>query len=308
MTSNLQGLSSRAVMGSFYKRLEEVQQRLWTPQMTTEFESNQPIEIYKMLGDTPKLTEVTSGYLKTTLKESGLQVTNKKFGRILEIDEDDMRRDKTGQIMVRVNELAGRAAQVPAQVISALINANGTAYDGVAMWHASGHVTQDGSVVANAIDFDAASTTALTADEGAAATLKGIQQILGFKDDAGEPRNEFAQSFFVMCPTNLFDGLVGGVKNDYTANGVSNTLKVSGFNVEVRANPRLTATNKFFVFRSDSDVKAFLWQDEVKPQMTDRTPQNSDAGFERDVYLFKAKRIGNGAYGRFDQTVQVTLT
>ena len=308
MTGNLKTLSSRAIRGEFYKRLEETQQRTWSPLITSEFRSDQEIEIYKFLGVVAALEEVKSDYKKTTLRASGLQVLNKKWGRILEIDEDDMRRDKTDQIMVRVRNLAGRAAQVPAQQISRLINTNGNAWDGVAFFHASAHVNPQGTAIANAISYNAASTTALTGDEGVAATLKGIQQILGFVDDVDEPANEFAEAFMVMCPTNLFDGLSAAIKNDFINNGVSNTLRTSGFNITLRNNPRLTDTSKFFVFRADADVKAFIWQDEVDPTFDERTPGNSDAGFEKDKYMFKAKRIGNAAYGRFDQAVQITLT
>lgn len=308
MTSNLRGLSPRNIKGTFYKTLEEAAMASWVPRIATMIDSDQEVEIIKFLGDAPKLREKLSNNTKTTLKMSGLTVTNKAFSAIIETDADDTRRDKTGQIMVRVADLAKRAAQLPQQLISQLIVANGNAYDGVAYFHASSHVTPNGDTVANAISYDATSTSALTSAEATAATMKAIQQILGFKDDVGEPRNEFAQSFLVMCPINLFDGLLASIKNDYVTNGVSNTLKSSGFQVELRANPRLTATDKFFVFRTDSDIKPFIWQDEVMPVMTDRTPENSDKGFLEDVNLYKARRVCNAALGRFDQACQVTLT
>ena len=308
LTSNLRGLSPRNVIGTFYKGLEEASTALWVPKLATSIDSNQEVEIVKFLGDTPKLREKASNNTKTTLKQSGLTITNKAFSAIIEVDADDVRRDKTGQIMVRVGELSKRAAQLPQQLISSLIVANGNAYDNVAFFHATNHITQNGDVVANAISYDATATNALTSSEATAAVMKAIQQILGFKDDAGEPRNEFAESFMVMCPINLFDGLLAAIRNDFVTNGVTNTLKASGFTVELKANARLTATDKFFVFRTDSDIKPFIWQDEVMPVMSSRTPENSDKGFLEDVHLYKARRVCNAALGRFDQACQVTLT
>lgn len=308
MTSNLKGLSSNAIRGEFFKTLEEAQAAAWSSLVAMMLRSNQEIEPYKWLGDAPVLREKASNNTKTTLKASGLNVTNKRFSAILEIDDDDFRRDKTDQIMTRTRDLAKRAAQLPQQVISRLLIANSNAYDGAAFFHASGHVTPNGDTVNNAISYNATSSSTLTVAEGQDVILQAITQILGFKDDVGEPRNEFAQQFLVMCPVGLWTGLLGAVKNDYTSNGASNTIKGSGFGITVVMNPRLTAADKCFVFRTDSDVKAFLWQDEVDPQFDNRTPQNSDEGFKNDVHLYKAQRIGNGAFGRFDQACQVTIT
>lgn len=307
MTGSLQGLGSRAIIGAFFKRLEEAQMAAWTSSIASMFTSNQVSETYTMLGDAPRLTEIVSNKLKQGLKRFEFTVTNKKFGAMLEIDSDDFRRDKTSQIMVRINELAVRAAQLPQRIISDLIIANGNAYDGVAFFHDSGHVNENGDTIDNIVTQAAATGTLPTVAEATEGLLLAIQQILSFKDDAGEPRNEFAQKFVVMVPTVLWAPIVGAIRNDFTSNGATNTLRQSGFEITPVMNPRLTAVDKAFVFRADADVKPFVWQDEL-PTEVRSLEQDSDNYVLTDNLLYAVKRVCNGGYGRFDQACQLTFT
>src|ERR1051325_2608810 len=61
-----------------------------------------------------------------------LTIVNKTWESTIRIDADEQRRDKTGQIMVRVNELARRVATHPNKLLSTLISsgASSACYDG----------------------------------------------------------------------------------------------------------------------------------------------------------------------------------
>lgn len=307
MTGALKGLGSRAIIGAFFKRLQETMAAGWASVLASQFDSNQESETYTFLGDAPKMEEWVSNRNKQGLKRYEFAVKNKKFSAMLEIDSDDLRRDKTGQILARINELAVRAAQLPQRIITDLIIANGNAYDGVAFFHASGHITQSGATVNNTASQVAASGTLPSVAEATDGLLLAIQQILGFKDDAGEPRNEFAQQFVVMVPTVLWSPILGAIRNDFTGNGASNTLRASGFQITPVMNPRLTAADKAFVFRTDADVKAFVWQDELATEIA-ALEKGSDNYVLTDNLLYAVKRICNGGYGRFDQACQLTFT
>jgi phage major head subunit gpT-like protein len=307
MTGTLKGLGSRAIIGAFFKRLEEVTAASWIGSIATPFTSNQESETYTFLGDAPTMKEKVSNYTKEGLRRYEFTLKNKRFGAGLEIDEDDWRRDKTSQIMVRVNELAVRAAQLPQKLISDLINANGNAYDGAAFFHDSSHVTASGAVVDNIVTQTAATGTSPTIAEATDGLLAAIQQMLGFKDDAGEPRNEFAQRFVVMCPPVMWAAIVGAIRNDFTSNGATNTLRNSGFQIDPVMNPRLTSTDSVFLFRADSDVKPFVWQDEVPTELRPLV-EGSDYHTLNDARLYFAKRVCNAGYGRFDQAVKLQFT
>lgn len=307
MTGTLKGLGSRAIIGAFFKRLEEVAAASWINMIATPFTSNQESETYTFLGDAPTMREKVSNYTKEGLHRYEFTLKNKRFGAGLEIDEDDWRRDKTGQILVRVNELAVRAAQLPQKLISDLLNANGNAYDGVAFYHDTGHVTKAGNTIDNIVTQAAATGTTPTIQEATDGLLQAIQTILGFKDDAGEPRNEFAQRFVVMCPVTQWAPILGAIRNDFTGNGASNTLRASGFTIEPVMNPRLTDQASVHVFRADSEIKPFVWQDEVPTELRPLT-EGSDYHTLNDARLYFAKRVCNAGYGRFDQAVKLTFT
>lgn len=309
MTGTLKSLGSRAIIGAFFKRLEEVSTASWVALLASMYTATQETETYTFVSDSPTLKERGARQTKRNgLKPLELSLKNKTYQNILEIDDDDFRRDKTDQIMARVRERAARAAQLPQQLMTQLLNANGNAYDGVAFFHASNHRNLNGDQIVNLLSRDITTPAAPTVDEAIAAVLAAILQIQGFKDDEGEPRNEFATSFLVMCPQNMFTAFLAATRNDFPSAGASNTLKNSDFKIEVRSNPRLTTATQFDVFRTDSDVKALLWQDEVPTKFSDRNPDNSDKGFEDEVHLFKTKRVCAVGYGRFDQACRVSFT
>lgn len=306
MTGTLKALGSRAIIGAFNKRLEEAMRAGWTSLLALQIASNQESETYEFLSDAPSLTEWGKQRTKTGVKNWEFSVKNKKFSAGLEIDEDDWRRDKTGQILVRVNELAARAAQLPQKILSSLIVANSNAYDGVAFYHATNHKTLSGATIENAIQIAAATGTVPTNAEMETALLTAIEKLLGFVDDAGEPRNEFAQNFAVMVPTAMWKQLAAVLRNDFIAAGTSNSLKSTGFTISPIMNPRLAAPF-MYVFRTDSDVKPFVWQDEV-PTIMQPLTEGSDYHTLNDARMYFVKRVCNGGFGRFDQTVRVEFT
>ena len=307
MTSNLKALGSRAIIGAFNKRLMEVQAASWVPQLALQIDSNQESESYNFLGDAPTMTEHAGGPRPfRALKPFAFSVVNKRFSAGLQIDEDDLRRDKTAQIMIRAKELGARAAILPQKLLSALLVANTNAYDGVAFYHATGHVNANGDTIANAISVTAATGATPTNGEMETAVLTAVESILSFKDDAGEPRNEDAQKFMVHVPTAMWKQLKGALKNDYVSSGVSNTLKSTDFEIVPVMNGRLAAPY-IYVFRTDSDVKPLVWQDEVPP-VIDNLGEGSEYAKVNLQHLYMAKRVCNGGFGRFDQTVRVEFT
>lgn len=306
-SGNLKALGNRAIIGAFNKRLEEVQQASWVAQLAMMLDSNVETETIAFLSDAPAMKERGSNLPGKAVKPYTFTIQNKDFAAGLEVKESDLRRDKTGLILIRARELAARAAQLPQKELTRILNANGNAYDGVTFYHATNHVTLNGDVVNNDIDQAAASGTTPTAAEMESGILSGIEAMLAFKDDEGEPRNEFAQSFVVMVPVNMWKQASAALRADFTAAGQSNALRATEFNIRLVMNPRLTSSVFMYIFRADSDVKGLVWQDEVLPVMESLT-----SGSEHTILtgneLYLAKRTGNGGFGRFDQSVRVEFT
>jgi len=306
-SGNLKALGNRSIIGAFNKRLDEVTQASWVSQLAMMLDSNVETETIAFLSDTPAMKERGSNLGAKGVKPYTFTIQNKDYAAGLEVKEADIRRDKTGLAIIRARELAARAAQLPQKVLSTIINGNGNAYDGVAFYHASSHVTLNGDTVANAIQVAAATGTTPTNAEMETGILSGIESLLGFKDDEGEPRNEFAQAFTVMVPVNMWKQASAALRADFTAAGQSNALRATQFQIQLVMNPRLSSSVYMYVFRADSDVKALVWQDEVMPVMESLT-----TGSEHTILtgneLYVAKRTGNGGFGRFDQSCRVEFT
>lgn len=308
-------LGSRAIIGRFYRTLEETQIASWVGGVAMEIPSNQESEEYKWLGMSPALREWGGGRQAKGFRDNGLVVKNKVFEGTLKISLDDKRRDKTGQILTRVDELASRAALHPMKLISMLINdgESGVAYDGQNFFDTD-HSEGDSGAQSNDLVYDisdggtggtAVAPTPLTIQR---ASLAAIAAMMGFKDDQGEPMNETAASFGVMVPAPFMGATVTALSSRTLANTEDNPLAggAAGFQVVPIINPRLTWTTKLAVFRLDGRVKPFIWQEEEETSMQ-AVAEGSELEFEKREHHYGATRIGNAAYGYWQHACMVTL-
>lgn len=310
-------LGSRAIIGRFYQRLEVESGQSWVNSVAMRFTSDQASEEYRWLGMSPVMREWIGGRHAKGFRDNGIIVRNKIFEATLEVLVDELRRDKTGQIMVRVDELAARAVTHEASLLSTLILGGATTlgYDGQNFFdtdHTEGDNTTNQS---NKIDVDISalpaavhgSTTAPSPEEMQAAILTAIQTILGFKDDQNEPMNEMARRFLVMVPTSLWSVTAAATRNPMLGNGASSTIPaLAGFSIDTVVNPRITDGATFFVFRSDGQVKPFILQEEQGIRV-DALAEGSDEEFKNRRHLYGITAIRNVALAYWAHAVQVTL-
>ena len=305
-------LGSRAIRGMFFKRLEERAAASWAPRISHMFTSDQESETYGFLGQTPALRQWVGPRRKGQNKDFEFTIVNDEYEGTIEIAKRDLRRDKTGQVMVRINDLAARAAILPQKVLTTLLEGNGTAYDSIAYF--GNHSAGRGTRISNALtDSSVASATAPTSAEMASGILTSIQTIIGALDDQGEPLNEFAEEFLVMVPTLYWSAAEAAINDVFTSAGVSNTLQnLAGGKLRVSAvmNPRLTvpsSTGIFYTFRTDADVKPLIWQDEVEAEF-DALTEGSDHAFNTNNYLYGVQRIGAGGLGEYGMAARMTFS
>tara|TARA_Y100000310_G_scaffold342185_1_gene444183 strand:+ start:5955 stop:6905 length:951 start_codon:yes stop_codon:yes gene_type:complete len=311
-------LSSRAIIGAFFARLEQNVGSSWLDLISMLFDSDQASETYNWLGQAPVMREWVGGRNAKAFRENGLTIINKTFEATLEIAVNDIRRDKTGQIMIRINEMADRVAAHWNKLLSELLVTGESAacYDGQFFFdtdHSEGDSgTQDNDL---SVDISAlpvnqnGSTTAPSPEEMEQCILRAIQAIVGFVDDVGEPMNEDAQNFLVMVPTTLFSAAIAAVTNPILTSGKTNTLTNSSFNINVVANQRLngTWTASFPVFRTDGTVKPFIRQEEEKLTISAQA-EGSAAEFNNDIHQYGVKQIGNVGFGMWQHACLVTMT
>jgi len=314
------GLGSRGIIGEFYHRLAQLEGSGWIGQVAQLFQSNQEIETYKWLGQVPQMREWIGGRNAKGLTEFGYAITNKKFESTLEISVDDIRRDKTAQIMLRVSELARRANAHWAKLISDLITAGGTTacYD-TQDFYDTDHSEGDSGTQINEVtvtqcsSLNVSTATAPTAAEMADCIMEVIGYMLGYKDNQGEPLNEDAREFLIMCGTmpiwktaRIAAGLP--VITDGSGSYTNIVGAMDDFKIRVEYNPRLSAsTTQLFVFRTDTDMKPFIRQEELPIQMS-AIAEGSELEFNEDVHHYGIKALRNAGYGFWQSAVRATFS
>jgi len=310
-----QGLSSRAIIGEFYATLEEDMGGLWVPQVSNLFTSDQESEIYKWLGQSPQMREWIGGRQAKGFATEGVTIVNKEFEATLEVLVKEMRRDKTGQVMVRVRELAQRTNSHWAKLLSQLIIAGESAvcYDGQFFFDTD-HSEGDSGTQSNDLTLDVTTPTAPTAGEAEKAILQGMAAILGFKDNQGEPLNENAREFLVMTPITLMNSVASAIGASVIVDGSTsrtNTIltlgTLGGFTVRMAANARLSWTDKLAVFRTDSETKAFIRQEEEAVSVS-AVAEGSELEFNDNKHRYGVKASRNVGYGYWQRAALITLT
>jgi phage major head subunit gpT-like protein len=313
-------ITERQVIGNFYKALSVATGAPWLDAVSNYFTSDQALEEYAWLGMTPAMREWIGGRNAKGFREEALQIRNKHYEATLEVLVRDLRRDKTGQLMVRINEMARRANSHWASLISDLIEAgpSTTCYDGEYFFDTNHEEGESGSqsndLLLNISDFPV--TTGGTKDNPAVADIqfaiaKAIEAIVGFVDDQGEPMNEDASTFLVMAPTAYMHVITQAVATPVQVAETQSALQAlkSNFRIDVAVNPRLTtmgAAYQFPVFRTDSFLKSFIRQEEMGVQLKVKG-SGSEFEFDNDAHQYGIDTWRNVGYGMWQNSCLVTM-
>jgi phage major head subunit gpT-like protein len=303
-------LGSRAIIGAFYNELQAVEAASWVNKISMLFDSNQESETYKWLGMVPQMREWVGGRQAKGFRDNGITITNKLYEATLEVLVDEIRRDKTGQVMLRVAEMARRAEEHWAYLLSALIAANGTCYDAVAFFSGS-HTEGSSGTQDNDLTSAATTGTDPTAAEMEAAIMDAVEAMLGFLDDQGQPMNAGAREFLVMIPPAYLKatcGALGSTQISSSSALVPVVTSVAGMRFDVAVNPFLTAwTANFAVFRTDGRAKPFIRQEEV-PITVEAIAEGSEEEFKNNRHLYGVKATRNVGLGYWQFGVLHTFT
>jgi len=306
--------SSRAIIGRFYERLSETQPPAWVESLAFRVDSDQPSETYNWLGMSPVMREWVGGRAAQGFRTNGLTVTNRLFEATVNVSLDDIRRDKTGQFLARIDELPGRAQQHRARLLTDLILTGEAAvcYDGQFFFDTD-HAEGSSGTQSNDLAFDISdngtggTATAPAASTIQAAVLQAVQAIMGFKDDKGEPVNEGAMNFEVHVPVTFMGETMKALDMPLIGGGDSNVLVNNRkFNLISVINPRLTWTTKLAVYNTDGTTKPFIEQVEYDPIMVAIAEDSEHEKLKRE-HLYSVERMGNVAFGMWQKACLVTL-
>lgn len=317
----LHELSSRAIIGEFFARLEAYMGQGWVEKMSRLFSSDQESETYKWLGQVPAMREWLGGRQPKGLRANGLTIENKEFESTIDIPTIWLERDKTAQIEMRIGELALRAYEHWAKLLSTFVlngtgSTSGLCYDGQYFFdddHSEGDSgTQKNLLAAGDVaTLDVTTATAPTATEVTKAVLGVIAYMLNCKDDQGEPMNSNAKNFLVMTSPALAGPFWAGLFDKVINSGETNTIvsmkDVDGFNIGLAINPRLTYTTQFVVARTDALASPLIRQEE-KPVMLDVLGKGSDYEFNNKAHQYGAQARRNVGYGFWQYMAHATFS
>lgn len=299
------GLDTAGLKAEFFQRLDATPTHFG--ELSTRIPSGTKTERYAFLGSVPPMREWGTGRLARGLYAETYDVTNLKYESTLEVDRDEISDDQLGQIRIRVQELAERAATHKDALISTLL-ANGhsagfNSYDGVPFFsasHSSGKSgTQSNLLTPSAVDADAP-----TAAEFRTALGLGIQRLLSLVDDQGEPKSQDASGLVCIVPPNQYMAALEALNATLVSTGGTNPLANAA---KVIAFPRLADTSKFFLTKTNVAVRCLIFQDREPPEWTARE-RDSDTGFEKEIYLYGVRARYRMTYGYWQYCLSLDFT
>jgi phage major head subunit gpT-like protein len=318
----LQDLASPAIIGSFYEQLEAEWSMSWASKLGwLNTGSNQETETYKWLGNVPKFREWIGGRAAGHPKVESYSIRNKLWEQTLEFGLDDLRRDKTGQIQIRIGELAQAGSAFWEDLLTSLINTDGVCFDSQNLYDTdhpvsestTGSTTAKNEVVAGDIGvLNIGTATAPTPDEAAKVVQALTGHFMTFRNDQGHLMNGTARNFLIMVGTaDLWGPFQSAVTLPNLTSGASNPvggLQARGFSFDVVLNPLLTsATDLVYMFRTDAKLKPFILQQETETQVQ-VIGAGSEEEFKNRRHLFGTSRIGNAGYGLWQYAIKATLS
>ena len=293
------GLLTKGLRSEFFNRLESTP--TFYPDLATRIVSNADREVYRWLGTVPRIREWGSGRLAQGLRSESYSIDNLKYEATIEVDRDEISDDQTGQIRLRVGELAQRAATHKDYLLSQLLiegeNAGSNSYDGVSYFNAS-HASGASGNQSNTLTATAVTDDAPTLDEFKEALKAALGAMLAFKDDQGEPILLTASSLVCVVPPTMLFTATEAINSTV----VGNSQNVLQGLARVVALPWLTDKSKWYLLKTDGVVRPFIFQAREPIEFGAMT-EDSDEGFRREKFLFGVRARYRMAYGYWQYAV-----
>lgn len=229
-----------------------------------------------------------------------------KYESTLEVDRDEIDDDQLGQIRVRIQELAERAARHKDYLIGQLLinghSAGYHSYDGVPFFGAT-HESGKSGVQNNDLTPTAVVAAVPTAAEFRTALSAALTALLTFKDDQAEPMSMSATGLVCVVPPSMLIT---------SSESLATTVATGGQNVlsgaaKIIAFPWLSTASTWYLLKTDVSVRPFIFQGRKAIEFTALT-EDSDEGFRRDKFLYGVRARYRVTYGYWQYAVRNVFT
>lgn len=294
------GLLTKGLRSEFFNRFESTPVHF--TELATRIPSTSDSETYRWLGTVPKMREWGTGRLAKGLRTESYSVENLKYESTIEVDRDEIADDQTGQIRVRVGELAQRSATHKDFLIGQLLNSGGStgfeSYDGVTFFN-DAHVSGDSGSQDNDLTSSASSTDDPTVAEFKASLKQAIAAMMAFKDDQGEPIVIAATGLVCVVPPTMFFNALEAIN----ATVIDNTTNVLSGIAKVVSLPWLTDASTWYLLKTDGVIRPFIFQDREPVEFSSLT-EDSEESFKREKFLFGVRARYRVTYGYWQFAVR----
>ncbi|MBX3396507.1 MAG: Mu-like prophage major head subunit gpT family protein [Phycisphaerae bacterium] len=298
------GLATKGLRSEFFNRFDAAKTHY--QDLVTILKSTTKTEDYRWLGSVPQMREWGAGRIAKGLRVESYSVENQKYEATLEVDRDEISDDQTGQIRIRINELALRAATHKDYLLAQLLINGGSSgflsYDGVTYFN-DAHVSGASGSQDNNLTFNVTTPANPTTSEMRDAIMQAVTQMAGFKDDQGLPMMLDMSGLVLVVPPNHYFNAMEAV----SAAIVVNTTNVINGLARVISFPYLTATDTFYLLKTDGVVRPFVLQDREPVEFRSMDKDDSEEAFMREKYLYGVRARYRMTYGYPHYAIRTVL-
>lgn len=309
-------LTERGTVGIFYDALERAFERSWASKVGLVLDADAEVMPHRFAGAVPQMREWVGGINVKALLEYQILARMKDYEASVSIRVKDLRRDKTGHLRERLDELAaGANVSHWERLLVALIEANPPAYDGVAFF-STAHSHGESGTLRNILTssevpaLNVGNVSAPTKDEASAILTGVVTYASKMKDDAGRFANRSAREWLVLVPPAYYMAFAAAAKQEQNESGGDNVVQAIEERFEVVKEPMLDdlASDTIYVFRMDApSSRPFLLHEEVAPFL-DILGESSDYAKTNGSVLYMCKSTRNVTPGEFKQAFKATLS
>lgn len=298
------GLLTKGLRSEFMNRFEGTQ--AYYEDLSTRIVSTGDSETYRWLGTVPNMRQWGTGRLARGLRTESYSIENQKYEATIAVDRDEISDDQTGQIRVRIAELAQRAATHKDYLIAQLLIYGETSgynsYDGVTFFN-DAHSSGDSGSQDNTLTYDATDGDDPTVAEFKGALKAAIAQMLAYKDDQGEPMMIAASGLLCVVPPTMYFTALEAI-NASLVDSTSNVLEGAA---RVISLPWLTDASKWYLLKTDGVVRSFIFQDR-EPVEFSALAEDSEESFKREKFLYGVRARYAMSYGYWQYAVSMDFT
>ncbi len=274
--------------------------------LATRIESKTDLERHRWIGNVPAMREWGTGREARGVFKESYDVENMKYEITLEVDRDEIDDDQTGQIKIRVGQLASRAAQHKDKCISDLLingaSSGYTSYDGK-LFFANDHESGKSGAQDNTMTPSATSPDAPTTAEFRTALGAGIARMMSFVDDQNEPMSLDASGLIAIVPATMLVTALEALNATVVASTTNTMLGAA----RVIAFPRLTDASKWYLLKTNVSVRPFIFLDRM-PIEFNALEHKSDEGFMREKFLYGVRARYRITYGYWQYALSLDFT